>query len=88
MEGVGLGHSQQVTGGWLWDRGKTKEEDAQVGVPACFCTHLPMTLAGSRPRQQPRWAPVPSPRARLQPQITAGWVGLAGLRQEVRTNFR
>lgn len=27
-------------------------------------------------------------RAGLRPQITAGWVGLAGLRQEVRTNFR
>lgn len=34
MEGVALGHSQQVTHVWLGEEETAGEEDAQVGVPA------------------------------------------------------
>ena len=38
MEGVALGHSQQVTHVWLGVEEMAKEEDAQVGVPAYAST--------------------------------------------------
>ena len=40
MEGVGLGHSQQVTGGWLWDRGNNKRRGCPGRCP-CLLLHPP-----------------------------------------------
>lgn len=88
MEGVVLSHSQQVTGGWLWDRGNSKRRGCPGRCP-CLLLHPPPHDTGwQSPQTTATLGSHTFPRAGLQPQIAAGWVGLTGLRQEVRTNFR